>query len=109
MNNYVIHIKNMVCPRCIKAVETTMLNNDIGYTDVRLGEVELNKPLTSQEENILSENLLSQGFELLADKKGQLIEKIKNTIIQIVHYQDDPHKIGHLRQQLPKLLGHSYS
>jgi AraC-like DNA-binding protein len=109
MSNITIHIKNMVCPRCIKAVETTLTRFGIGYSEVKLGEVILNKNLGSDERNELSENLKNQGFEMLDDKKSQLIEKIKNSIIEIVHHQDDPHKIGHLSDQLPKLLGHSYS
>ncbi len=99
----------MVCPRCIKAVETTLSKMNIAYSDIKLGEVNLNIPLSPSEKDILSKNLEMQGFELLDDKKNQLIEKIKNTIIHIVHHQDDPHKIGHLSDQLPKLLGHSYS
>ena len=35
--------------------------------------------------------------------------QIKNSIIRIVHHQEDPHRIGHLSDQLPHLLGHSYS
>lgn len=99
----------MVCPRCIKAVETTLSKMNIVYSDIKLGEVNLNKPLSPIDKNILSGNLETQGFELLDDKKSQLIEKIKNTIIQIVHHQEDPHKIGHLSDQLPHLLGYSYS
>jgi len=99
----------MVCPRCIKAVETILLKMNIAYSDIKLGEVNLNIPLSLSEKDILSKNLEMQGFELLDDKKSQLIEKIKNTIIQIVHHQDDPHKIGHLSEQLPRILGHSYS
>jgi AraC-like DNA-binding protein len=109
MSNTTIHIKNMVCPRCIKAVETTLTRFRISYSEVKLGEVILNKNLGSDERNELSENLKNQGFEMLDDKKSQLIEKIKNSIIEIVHHQDDPHKIGHLSDQLPRLLGHSYS
>ncbi len=109
MKSNVIHIKNMVCPRCIKAVETTLSKMNISYSDIKLGEVNLNKYLSPDEKEILSKNLKNQGFELLDDKKGQLIEKIKNVIIEIVHHQEDPHKIGHLSDQLPRLLGHSYS
>lgn len=99
----------MVCPRCIKAVESTLSNFNIGYSEVKLGEVYLKKSLSLNEKSQLSKSLENQGFELLDDKKSQLIEKIKNTIIEIVHHQNDPHKIGHLSSQLPELLEHSYT
>lgn len=109
MSNYSIHIKNMVCPRCVKAIEATLTRFGISYSEVKLGEVLLNENLSLDKRSELSESLENQGFELLDDKKSQLIEKIKNSIIEIVHHQDDPHKIGHLSTQLPKLLGHSYT
>jgi AraC-like DNA-binding protein len=109
MRENAIHIKNMVCPRCIKAVETTLNSQNMGYSHIKLGEVFLLKPLNSDEEEILRKNLEFQGFELLSDKKSQLIEKIKNTIVNMVHHQNDPDKIGHLKNQLPEILGHSYS
>ena len=71
----------MVCPRCIKAVETTLLKMNITYSDIKLGEVNLNKYLSPDEKEILSKNLENQGFELLDDKKGQLIEKIEELAI----------------------------
>lgn len=108
MDHNLIHIKNMVCPRCINAVETILNSQNIGYSHIKLGEVFLFKPLNSNEEEILRKNLEFQGFELLSDKKSQLIEKIKNTIVNMVHHQNDPDKIGHLKDQLPEILDHSY-
>lgn len=32
------------------------------------------------------------GFELIDDKKSQIIEKIKNVIIDLVHHQDNDTK-----------------
>ncbi len=109
MQENTIHIKNMVCPRCINAVETILKKQNIVFSHIKLGVVFLLKPLNSKQKEILRTNLEFEGFELLGDKKSQLIEKIKNTIIEIVHHQDDPHKIGHLSNQLPDLLEHSYT
>lgn len=35
----VIHIKNMVCPRCIEAVKKSLDEANIGFEKVALGEV----------------------------------------------------------------------
>jgi len=37
-----IYIKNMVCPRCISAVEQTLTSLKIPFMNVKLGEAVLN-------------------------------------------------------------------
>lgn len=51
---------------------------------VELGEVEIEEELYIPQKNQLNAILISFGFELIDDKKNRLIEKIKNTIIDIV-------------------------
>lgn len=109
MTEHVIGIKNMVCPRCILAVESVLTNLKIEYNDIKLGEILLPRMPDPVELEALKKNLEALGFEVLSDKKMQLIEQIKNAIIQMVHHQNKPEKIGHLSDQLPLLLNHSYS
>ena len=63
-----IFIKNMVCPRCIMAVETVMEKCGIRYMGVTLGEVTVEEPLTEQQLGMLEEQLQRLGFELLSSK-----------------------------------------
>jgi len=91
------------------AVEALLNKLHIEYDDVRLGEVRLKKPLQAHSKENLTKAIEELGFEVLNDKKNQQIERIKNTIIEMVHYQKDPEKIGHLGEQLPKLFNTSYS
>ena len=49
------------------------------------------------------EALLKSGLELMDDKKSVLIEKIKNIIVELVHYSDEPLRVNlsvHLSQKL---------
>jgi AraC-like DNA-binding protein len=64
--------------------------NKVGvqYTAVDLGMVETFKDLSEQQRSLLRENLLKSGLELLDDKKSILIERIKNLIVEMVHYSD---------------------
>jgi AraC-like DNA-binding protein len=48
------------------------------------------------------------GFELIDDKKSRIIEKIKNTIIQLVHHQDSGLK-NNLSEVLSSELHHDYN
>jgi AraC family transcriptional regulator len=79
-----LYIKNMVCQRCILSVEQILQQNNITAKNTRLGEVELNEPLSTEKLNDLSTALQQVGFELLDDQKTQQIEKIKNLLIQKV-------------------------
>jgi YesN/AraC family two-component response regulator len=80
-----IHIKNMVCDRCISTVKSDLEHFNISYSSIRLGTVELQKELSAEEKHDLSELLKSQGFELLESKNSRIIEAIKNIVRKYVH------------------------
>ncbi|GGH14396.1 hypothetical protein GCM10011418_15310 [Sphingobacterium alkalisoli] len=56
---------------------------------VELGEVEIKEELTLPKRRQLREALLSFGLELMDDKKTILIEKVKNIIVQMIHYDKE--------------------
>ena len=89
-----IYIKNMVCARCEMAVKKLLEEMNISVQSLKLGEAEIENPLTETEKQQLSENLKDLGFELLDDKISQTIERIKNLIVNLVHYQKDQLKIN---------------
>ena len=62
---------------------------DIPFLKVDLGEVELMTAITPKQKIQLGQALLKSGLELMEDKKAQLIEKIKQVIIEMVHYADE--------------------
>ncbi|OGU71267.1 MAG: AraC family transcriptional regulator [Ignavibacteria bacterium RBG_16_34_14] len=88
MESKILHIKNMVCDRCIRVVKEEL--EKIGYQveDVKLGEVKIssNKEINLVEINkILEEN----GFELLGDKQAKLIEEVKIALIDLIYYHPE--------------------
>jgi len=67
---------------------------EAGYfpVSISLGEVETKETIRQEDLKVLNKKLLDLGFEIIDDSKAQLIEKIKNIIIGLVHYdQDDEH------------------
>jgi AraC-like DNA-binding protein len=74
----------MVCPRCITSVEQILKRNNLQAKYVRLGEVVLLKKPTARQQKTFSQELQETGFELLDDQKAQLIEQVKNLLIQKV-------------------------
>ena len=89
-----VYIKNMVCNRCEMAVKTVFEKMEIPILSMQLGEVEIPKELNEREKYLLSENLKALGFELLDDKISKTIERIKNLIVTLVHYQNEKLKIN---------------
>ncbi len=84
----IIFIKNMVCNRCILAVENIFKNLKLETTSVELGEVETRNDLSKSEFKNLSENLEKLGFEILEDQTKKQIEKVKTLIIQKISELD---------------------
>ena len=71
-----LHIKNMVCPRCILVVTNELTEMGAEVTQAELGRVSVNLPdqLTNDE---IDAKLREFGFELLTDKEFQVVEQIK--------------------------------
>jgi YesN/AraC family two-component response regulator len=59
-------------------------------------------------DDLVEKLLESLGFEIIDDKKSRIIEKIKNTIIDLVHHQDNDVKIN-LSDVLSDKLHHDYN
>jgi len=83
-----LYIKYMVSQRCKMMVIDELNKVGVQYTAVDLGMVETFQDLSVQQRSLLRENLLKSGLELLDDKKSILIERIKNLIVEMVHYSD---------------------
>jgi AraC-like DNA-binding protein len=63
------------------------------FVILELGIVEIMQDLTEAQHTQLYEILLKSSLELMDDKKSVLIEKIKNIIIEMVHYSDELPKV----------------
>lgn len=98
----------MVCNRCILVVKQELEKLNLAANSIVLGEMQLTKEPSSKQFVQLKQNLAALGFEVLDDSKKQLIEKIKNIIIEQIHYQpvDDEHNFSEI---LSKKLHKDYS
>lgn len=103
-----IHIKNMVCPRCISAVEGVLNHLGIAYRSIKLGEVDLMKPLSAEENKSLAQNLNLLGFELLESERSKTISQIKTLIIHLIHHNKEKLQVN-LSTYLSDKLHQDYS
>ena len=67
----------MVCPRGVMAVEQILQRLDIAYQQVSIGLLETQAELDEQQTKALDQELQDIGFEILIDRKTQLVEDIK--------------------------------
>lgn len=108
MLNMTIHIKNMVCNRCIMVVRQEIEKLGFHIQAIKLGEVVLKETAEQVQVAELASVLEPLGFELIDDKKSQLIEQIKTTVIKWVH-QEEGERNSNLSDVLASALKHDYN
>ena len=89
-----LYIKNMVCPRCIMAVRSILVDAGLTPTAVDLGEAEIVEELTAQQLAALSEALAQMGFELLDDPRSRLVEQLRIGVIEWVRMEGTRPKLS---------------
>ena len=80
----------------------------LNYVIVDLGMVEILEDITPLQREQLKTNLRRAGLELLEDKKSILIDKIKNVIIEMIHYADELPKETY-SEYISSKLGYDYT
>ncbi|QJD95994.1 helix-turn-helix transcriptional regulator [Mucilaginibacter robiniae] len=88
-----LHIKNMVCDRCIRVVHQQLENLGLRVSDITLGTAEVHPEPDEEQLGRLAPALKDLGFELISKDKDRLAERIKNIIIELVHHSNlsEPH------------------
>ena len=84
----ILHIKNMVCDRCIMVVRQQLENLGFRVGEVSLGTAEISPDPDSEQIGKISSAFKVLGFELIDKDKDRLVERIKNMVIEKVHYGD---------------------
>jgi AraC-like DNA-binding protein len=79
----------MVSIRCKMLVKSELEKLGLHYRWVDLGEVDIEENISAEQNDRLRSALMQSGLELMDDKKAMLIEKIKNAIVEMVHYEDE--------------------
>ena len=98
----------MVSLRCKMIVKSELEKMHLQFTVVELGEVEITGELSSKQQQELKTSLLKSGLELLEDKKSMLIEKIKNVVVEMIHYSDEP-PVLNFSNYLSEKLNYDYN
>jgi AraC-like DNA-binding protein len=104
----ILYIKYMVSLRCKMMVKEELKKIGLHYVIVDLGVVEILEDINPEQFELLKQNLARSGLELLDDKKSILIERIKNVIVEMVHYTDELPKVNY-SDYISEKLHHDYT
>jgi AraC-like DNA-binding protein len=75
---------------------------------IDLGVIEIKEAITQEQRDRLKRSLQKSGLELLDDKKSILIERIKNLVVELVHYSEEQPKINY-SDYISEKLGYDYT
>lgn len=98
----------MVSLRCKMMVQQEIEQLGLKSAVVNLGTVDIPDGITNEQLEVFRIKLAHLGLELLDDKKSILIEKIKNTITEMVHNADEQPKENY-SEYLSEKLGYDYT
>ncbi len=85
----------MVSLRCKMIVKEELKKLGLHFVVVDLGEVDVMEDISEEDRELLRIGLRGFGLELMDDKRAVLIEKIKNVIIEMIHYSDEVPKTNY--------------
>lgn len=84
-----LHIKNMVCDRCIFVVREELMKLGLSHAEVGMGYVKLQNDIDVETKAVIAGKLGMHGFELLDTNKSRLVERMKNSIIRKIHHEEE--------------------
>ena len=103
-----LYIKYMVSLRCKMLVKAELERLGLHFITLDLGHVIIKEDISSEQQVDLKRSLLKSGLELMDDKKAILIEKIRNVIIEMIHYTKEIPKVKY-SEYLSEKLNHDYT
>lgn len=99
----------MVCDRCIKVVKDEFKTLNIEIDSIELGTVYLKEFIDDAQLSTIKKVLDDNGFELIGDKRSQIIDQIKTLIIEITHYEKRVPEALNISEYISKEVGYDYS
>ena len=103
-----LYVKNMACLSCKVFVKEALEELEIHTVKVELGEIETKEDLTKDDKEKLSKKIKKVGLEILENKQGLLIEKIRKVVVEYVYHTEEK-IITNFSDYLSSKLNYSYT
>ena len=72
-----------------KQVKSIVEKLGLQLVSIDIGEIEVGEILSARQYEKLKESLYQNDFEMISGKENILTEKIKNVVIEMIHYSDE--------------------
>jgi len=106
----ILLVKNMVCHRCLLAVEETLKKSSVPFQKVMIGEIHLAGKISEKQQELLRESLAAIGLELIDNRMSGLVEKIKQLVIKKARNEvNEKERKTKLSAYLSQHLHHEYT
>ena len=99
----------MVCNRCIRIVEEEITKLGLKVQSIELGIVEIEGLIDSSNLKQIKKILIENEFELIEDKKKHIIDRIKTTIIEVIHHKKVIPEKYNFSDNLSNIINYEYS
>lgn len=106
---HTLHIKNMVCHRCIMAVDQALRVLNLHPLSVELGIVVIAEELTPDLRIQIKKALKALEFELIDDRRMQTVQQMKDIIVGLIHHPTNQNIQINLSDYLARAIGKDYS
>lgn len=83
-----LYIKYDINIACKIIVQEQLESLGIAYELMEFGEIELSDSITDEQFGNLQANLNRYGIEIINNQKSQLVQRIKDTIIEMIYEKD---------------------
>ncbi len=103
-----LYVRYMVSLRCKMFVREELEKLGIQKAVIDLGTIEISEDITPGQCEKLRIALLRSGLELMEDPKAILVEKIKNVIIEMIHYSDELPQVNY-SDYISEKVGYNYT
>ncbi|MDZ7806054.1 MAG: helix-turn-helix domain-containing protein [Gracilimonas sp.] len=104
-----LHIKNMVCDRCVMVIETALVALGLQVDHIQLGRAEVTREGDKPTMHEIEKELERFNFGLIKDEESVLVERVKTTLIQWVESGELETDLTSLSDHLAKKLAKSYA
>lgn len=98
----------MVCDRCISAVREILLRNNIAFSNIDLGTIELQNSIEENKIASLNEDFKAVGFEIISEKNERIVKQIKAIILKEI-FNREANSPQNLSVTLSEKLNFEYS
>ena len=102
-----LYVKYDINLACKVIVQEQLEKFEIKYTLLEFGEIEIKDNISEQTLAALQSELNRYGIEIINNQKSQLVQKIKDTIIQMI-YEKDKLPLSTISSYLADQLNLSY-